>query len=134
MREARRSGGPRIRIRCLGGPAEELGGLAEVSVDEVVDVLAQSLEELVRPLARQVPVVDGLVEPLLRLADQRILQAVDRLAFGAGDLCEGLSLLEPLAKRILVEPEVLSGCVEAVDEDSAVVTLGAAEERRSEQR
>ena len=83
--------------------AEVVGaGAGERSVDELVDEALQSLVDRVGLLLREPLVRDGLVESRPGAVEDRLLEAVDRLALGLGDLRERLAvteLLEQLAPR-----------------------------------
>ena len=79
------------------------------TVDDGVDRRLQPLEHLVALGGREQPLVDRVVELLLRIGEQRLLQAVDGLALGPGDRGQRVTPTEPLLELCFRQAEVV-GC------------------------
>ena len=86
----------------------------EGSLDELVDMALEALEEPIRFLAGKPPVIDGGVEVLLRRGDDCLLEPVDGLALGAGDVGERATGPQPLVDLLAAEVEVVGGGRELV--------------------
>src|SRR3954453_9306778 len=74
-----------------GSEARPAGALRRRPRDEVVEVLAELLEDVVALGARELLVADGLVELLGDAGGDRLLDVVQALALGLGDVGDALA-------------------------------------------
>src|SRR5262249_17887438 len=128
-------------VHAQAAPEAEARPVGHPAVDEVVDVLLQVREPSLLLRLRQASVLDGLVELVLRVLDERVLEPVDGLVLILGDLGQRLAALELALQPRLGQAEVARGRVEALVEEArpsgpaeAVAEAGAEARPAAEER